>query len=99
MYVYIVRSKQFAITLSLLQMKFVIFVTSEGAIVKVYQCAYEDNCTNDKYAMKIMELKKSDDIDAFNNQEPRFVSFNLLLQSYFFFSMTFICFHILGRSL
>ena len=49
-------------------MKFVIFITGKGAIGKVYQCAYEDNCTNDKYAMKIMELKKSDDIDAYNNK-------------------------------
>lgn len=49
----------------------IIKVLGKGAIGKVYQCAYEDNCTNDKYAMKIMELKKSDDIDAFNNQEPR----------------------------
>ena len=83
MYVYIVRSKQFAITRSLLQMKFVIFVTSEGAIVKVYQCAYEVGCTNDQYAVKIRELKKSDDIDAYNNKEPRFVSFDLLIQSYY----------------
>jgi len=50
----------------------IIKVLGKGAIGKVYQCAYEDNCTNDKYAMKIMELKKSDDIDAFNNQEAKF---------------------------
>jgi len=64
-------------------MKFVIFITGKGAIGKVYQCAYEVGCTNDQYAVKIRELKKSDDIDAYNNKEPRFVSFDLLIQSYY----------------
>uniref|UniRef100_A0A0A8Y726 Protein kinase domain-containing protein n=1 Tax=Arundo donax TaxID=35708 RepID=A0A0A8Y726_ARUDO len=43
----------------------------KGAAGKVYQCAYEDAQIKVQYAVKITKVRKHDDIDAYNNNEPR----------------------------